>query len=702
MENIFVEFLPPWVETGLQPAFYDKESGTVLQQTARMYARVNMLIRMFNKLSKQTKNEIENFETEINETVEEYIGKFNELHDYVYYYFDNLDVQEEINNKLDQMAADGELEEIISLYINHEVEYIFPKFWANEYSQDCSIIKGYDKTIAIDSGSASNWDNILLMFHHNHVSHLDYFILSHYDSDHVGNVNNLIAENIIDSDTVVYLPVVPDRYPSVQSTETILKSTLTASNITYSTPTEGQVLEINADFDITFGNLNKAYMEDNYANYNYTSMVCLIRHKNTLTFYAGDAGLPTYQYLYDINFITRKVDLYKQAHHGIDLNTYPEFVKQIKPDFVVQEAGVKDFGRGIFQCGETSLLTAIGCNYYPTYMSNDYVRFVSTGYSMFNKYGFEGAYSCREQNLNLYVDANASSLEIQNGTQAHPFEDLNQAFGYIYNYPTSNVTIHLADGTYNLETSETDTLSSLNSCTVIINGNSEDDTAVVLKSVLIKNMSVEFNHVTFNDTTNPIMRIEHAHCSLGNCNITPSSTVSRGIVITRGSTLFVDNTTFNNTTTCISGYECSSVAYGANNNFGNCTTIEENNKGLIGNKYEYDLPYTNNDNGYTTRVHLNNYSQLKVYVQKSGSGGDAHQEVVTILNPTNGTNYSGSLCEYWGGAGQFRVTFFELRLRNNNTIYVDAENVIGIKNGEYPTVASATGSIVITKIVAIS
>ena len=62
MENIFVEFLPPWVETGLQPAFYDKESGTVLQQTARMYARVNMLIRMFNKLSKQTKEEIEEFE----------------------------------------------------------------------------------------------------------------------------------------------------------------------------------------------------------------------------------------------------------------------------------------------------------------------------------------------------------------------------------------------------------------------------------------------------------------------------------------------------------------------------------------------------------------------------------------------------------------------------------------------------------------
>ena len=119
MENIFVEFLPPWVETGIQPAFYDKESGTVLQQTARMYARVNMLIRMFNKLSKQTKEEIESFESDVNATVEDYIERFNTLYNYVHDYFDNLDVQEEINNKLDQMLEDGDLEEIISKLLMH-------------------------------------------------------------------------------------------------------------------------------------------------------------------------------------------------------------------------------------------------------------------------------------------------------------------------------------------------------------------------------------------------------------------------------------------------------------------------------------------------------------------------------------------------------------------------------------------------------
>ena len=40
------------------------------------------------------------------------------LSNFVEHYFDNLDVQEEINNKLDQMAEDGTLQEIIGEYLN--------------------------------------------------------------------------------------------------------------------------------------------------------------------------------------------------------------------------------------------------------------------------------------------------------------------------------------------------------------------------------------------------------------------------------------------------------------------------------------------------------------------------------------------------------------------------------------------------------
>ena len=48
----------------------------------------------------------------------EYIEKFNELKTYVDTYFDNLDVQEEINNKLDAMVEDGSLQTLINDYLN--------------------------------------------------------------------------------------------------------------------------------------------------------------------------------------------------------------------------------------------------------------------------------------------------------------------------------------------------------------------------------------------------------------------------------------------------------------------------------------------------------------------------------------------------------------------------------------------------------
>ena len=53
----------------------------------------------------------------LNDTVNDYIDKFNELKSYVDNYFDNLDVQEEINNKLDEMAESGQLTDIIAQYL---------------------------------------------------------------------------------------------------------------------------------------------------------------------------------------------------------------------------------------------------------------------------------------------------------------------------------------------------------------------------------------------------------------------------------------------------------------------------------------------------------------------------------------------------------------------------------------------------------
>lgn len=59
------------------------------------------------------------------EVSQELQDKFIELKSYVDNYFDNLDVQEEINNKLDAMVEAGTLQEIITAYIQANVAWCF-------------------------------------------------------------------------------------------------------------------------------------------------------------------------------------------------------------------------------------------------------------------------------------------------------------------------------------------------------------------------------------------------------------------------------------------------------------------------------------------------------------------------------------------------------------------------------------------------
>ena len=69
--------------------------------------------------------EIEDFEEDMRKDFKDLSDLFDQLHDYVENYFENLDVQEEINNKLDEMALDGTLQEIITTYIQSNVAWTF-------------------------------------------------------------------------------------------------------------------------------------------------------------------------------------------------------------------------------------------------------------------------------------------------------------------------------------------------------------------------------------------------------------------------------------------------------------------------------------------------------------------------------------------------------------------------------------------------
>lgn len=72
--------------------------------------------QLFCKLGKEI-NKIINSQNVVGEQMEEVTNNMISLQEFVENYFDNLDVQDEINNKLNEMAESGELQNIINQYL---------------------------------------------------------------------------------------------------------------------------------------------------------------------------------------------------------------------------------------------------------------------------------------------------------------------------------------------------------------------------------------------------------------------------------------------------------------------------------------------------------------------------------------------------------------------------------------------------------
>ena len=80
--------------------------------------------QLFCKLGKEI-NKIIDSQNVVGTEMENVTNAFIELQNYVNNYFENLDVQDEINNKLNEMTESGVLQEIISSYLNTKAIFCF-------------------------------------------------------------------------------------------------------------------------------------------------------------------------------------------------------------------------------------------------------------------------------------------------------------------------------------------------------------------------------------------------------------------------------------------------------------------------------------------------------------------------------------------------------------------------------------------------
>ena len=545
MENIFVEFLPPWVETGMQPAFYDKESGTCLQQTARMYDRVNMLIRMFNKLSKETRD------------------NFTELYNYVHDYFDNLDVQEEVDHKLDEMVEDGTLENMILPYVDeflagyaYNVKVVIPgTFGITANSGDIQLIKAYDKNVVIDTHTSTFKDEVENFLTRNDSGHIDYLILTHYHNDHIGNVINLIDDGFVDQNTIVYLPgysTLIESNPTILADYTAIINKLDAEDIPVVNPTEGMKLSIQ-DVDFTFYNCEQTIFTNyNYTDYNDCSTVVLLEYGDKKTLFTADITTKPFQRFESQDMFDFKIDIYKIEHHANNYNADPlPFVNRITPDYYFQTSDLGNMydGAGL-QSAVGSFLKDKPSKLYSMYNNEDDIVFdiSKNNIKVIGKENYST--SNRPVEFHIYVDASTVNTK-RDGSSTYPYKYLSEAYGRINSSEYERYKIHLADGNYMSESaSSTVQGKTTGSTTVSVVGNSADKTKVKVynSTHAYNNVNLDFQYITF---TGEVAYVDHAYLTMDNCDATKSDSAISAFITGQQSKLRIRRCSFTNATSAI-------------------------------------------------------------------------------------------------------------------------------------------------------
>ena len=297
------------------------------------------------------------------EAVKELQDLYIQLKEYVDNYFDNLDIQEEINNKLDAMVLDGTLAEIINQEIftelNNKINSViaygeatpaklhFLTLTANK--GECTVIEIEDNNIIADLGSDTEYNTIIGYLVGNSITTIKYLYISHWDSDHAGSYENFVSlltnPNMDFSECTFILPPVIDweqttGLESQQERCEEFTNYLIAEGYTIKYPTEEEVITLDNCNYLKFYNCKQSYLESyydlliddagntsSYTAYNNFSLVMELNSCNKSFLFTGDIYENAENNI--VNEI-KDIDLIKLPHHGLNRYANKKLVQKIE------------------------------------------------------------------------------------------------------------------------------------------------------------------------------------------------------------------------------------------------------------------------------------------------------------------------------------------------------------------------------------
>ncbi len=218
----------------------------------------------------------------------------------------------------------------------------------------CTIVElPNNKILVYDTGLKESFNHIKnYLTKEIETSVIDYLILSHTDSDHIGGAEDVL--NLFEVKNIIR-PVVKSAHPNFNETNNIsnledfsvVQDELYA-NVLNKVYTENAEVFI-ADYN-NIETLNQSFDGDDYnielyiptfyksSNSNDFSIVVTITHQGKTLMLTGDATHKSEKNLLE-NYALPDVDFMVLAHHGSSNSSSFEFLQKVKPEYVYISAG---------------------------------------------------------------------------------------------------------------------------------------------------------------------------------------------------------------------------------------------------------------------------------------------------------------------------------------------------------------------------
>ena len=198
------------------------------------------------------------------------------------------------------------------------------------------IITPQGKTILIDGGGSENYDvgkNILLPYLLDRkVTNLDYVIISHFDTDHVGGILTVLEE------LNVKKVITGKQYESSENYEKFLRI-VKSKNILVKQVQKGDMINVENDVKIKVLFPEEKMIEENSINNN--SLVFKLMYKDFSILFTGDIERISEERLVKLYSNTNilKSTILKVAHHGSKTSSIQEFLELVHPKIALIGVG---------------------------------------------------------------------------------------------------------------------------------------------------------------------------------------------------------------------------------------------------------------------------------------------------------------------------------------------------------------------------